>query len=92
MLGYNGASTRAGGGQRERFLQSYAPSLSKIGYEHNILSIRDMKRNKIAEIYLRDRTLCCNICKSKDCMHVHHALALPEVAKIFLRKPVKTER
>ena len=73
--------------ERDRFLQSYAPSLSKIGYEDNILFIRDAKKNKTAEIYLRDRALYCNVCEEKNCVHVHYALALPEVAKLFLRKP-----
>jgi hypothetical protein len=75
--------------ERDRFLQSYAPSLSKIGYEGNILFIRDAKRNKTAEIYLRDRALYCNLCDEKDCVHIHYALALPEAAKLFLRKPEK---
>ncbi|HXV45696.1 MAG TPA: hypothetical protein VD736_03385, partial [Nitrososphaera sp.] len=75
--------------ERDRFLQSYAPSLSKIGYENNILFIRDAKISKTAEIYLRDRALYCNVCDEKDCVHIHYALALPEVAKLFLRKPSK---
>lgn len=73
--------------ERDRFLQSYAPSLSKIGYEDNILFIRDAKKSKTAEVYLRDRALYCNLCESKDCVHIHYALALPEVVKLFLRKP-----
>ncbi len=73
--------------ERDKFLQSYAPSLSKIGYEDNILFIRDAKKSKTAEVYLRDHALYCNICDSKDCVHIHYALALPETAKLFLRKP-----
>lgn len=73
--------------ERDKFLQSYAPSLSKIGYEGNILFIRDAKKNKTAEIYLRDRALYCNLDDEKDCVHIHYALALPEAAKLFLRKP-----
>jgi hypothetical protein len=75
--------------ERDRFLQSYAPYLSKIGYEDNVLFIKDSKFGKTAEVYLRDRALYCNICESKDCVHIHYALALPEVAKLFLRKPSK---
>ena len=75
--------------ERDRFLQSYAPSLSKIGYEVNILFIRDAKRNKTAEVYLRDRALYCSVCEERNCVHVHYALALPETAKLYLRKPAK---
>jgi len=75
--------------QRDKFLQSYAPSLSKIGYEDNILFIRDTRKNKTAEIYLRDHALYCNVCDEKDCVHIHYALALPETAKLYLRKPAR---
>jgi len=73
--------------ERDRFLQAYAPFLSKIGFEDNILFVRDSKLGKTAEVYLRDRTLYCNVCDSRDCIHIHYALALPEIAKLYLRKP-----
>jgi len=73
--------------ERDKFLQTYAPFLSKIGFEENILFVRDSKLGKTAEVYLRDRTLYCNVCDSKDCPHIHYALALPETAKLYLRKP-----
>lgn len=73
--------------ERDRFLHSYAPSLSKIGYEDNVLFIKDSKLGNTAEVYLRDRALYCNICESKDCIHIHYTLALPEVVKLYLRKP-----
>jgi hypothetical protein len=72
---------------RDRFLQSYAPYLSRIGYQDNILFIRDAKESKTAEIYLKDRMLYCGLCESKDCSHIHYALALSEVSKMFLKKP-----
>lgn len=73
--------------ERDKFLQTYAPFLSKVGYQDNILFIRDAKVGKTAEIYLKDRALYCGLCESKDCMHIHYAFALPEVAKMFLKKP-----
>ena len=72
--------------ERDKFLHTYAPSLSKLGYEDNILFIRDAKQGKTAEIYLREKSLYCNICESKDCVHIHYALALPEIAKMYLKK------
>lgn len=73
--------------ERDKFLQAYAPSLSKISYEDNILFIKDAKLGKTAEVYLRDRSLYCNVCESRDCVHIHYALALPEAAKLYLKKP-----
>ncbi|WP_337861482.1 hypothetical protein [Nitrososphaera sp.] len=72
---------------RDKFLQAYAPFFSKVGYQDNILFIRDAKAGKTAEVYLKDRSLYCGLCESKDCMHIHYAFALPEVAKMFLKKP-----
>jgi hypothetical protein len=74
--------------ERERFLQSYAPYLSKIGYEDNVLFIKDSKLGETAEVYLRDRMLYCSVCESKDCTHIHYTLALPEVSKMYLRRPL----
>jgi hypothetical protein len=78
--------------ERDRFLQSYAPSLTKIGYEDDILFIRDIKLGKTAEIYIRDRSLYCNVCQCKDCVHIHYALALPEVAKLYIRRLVPSTK
>lgn len=39
--------------ERDKFVESYAPSLSKVGYEEDILFIRDAKLGKTGEIYLR---------------------------------------
>lgn len=78
--------------ERDRFLQAYAPYLFKVGYEDNILFIKDSRLGKTAEIYLRDKALYCNVCKSKDCVHIHYTLALPEVAKLYLPKPSSSNR
>jgi hypothetical protein len=66
--------------------------LSKVGYEDDILFIRDTKLGKTAEIYLRDRSRYCNVCESKDCVHIHYALALPEVAKLYIRRLVPSTK
>ena len=56
--------------ERDKFLHSYAPPLSRVGYQDNILFIRDAKLGKTAEIFLRDRSIYCNVCESKDCVHI----------------------
>lgn len=75
--------------ERDEFLQVFAPSLLKVGYEGNVLFIKDSKLGKTAEVYLKDQTLYCNICNSRDCNHIHFALALPETARLYLRRPSK---
>lgn len=75
--------------ERQKFLHAYAPYLLRVGHEGNILFIRDSKMRKTAEIHLRDRSLFCSICESRDCTHIHYAFALPEIAKLYLQKPGK---
>jgi len=75
--------------EKDKFLKTYAPSLLRIGFEDNIVFIRDSKKGKTAEIYFQDHALYCNVCNENDCVHIHYALALPEIAKLFLRKPSK---
>jgi hypothetical protein len=48
--------------------------------------VLDVKLGKIVQIFPRDRSLYCNVCESKDRVHIHYALALPEVAKLYLRR------
>jgi hypothetical protein len=74
---------------RERFLQAYAPSLLKVGYEGNVLFIKDSKLGKTAEVYLREQMLYCNVCESRDCIHIHYAIALPEVSRLYLKRTSK---
>ena len=77
--------------ERDRFLQVFAPSLTKVGYEGNVLFVKDSKMGKTSEIYLREQTLYCSVCDSKDCIHIHYAIALPETAKLFLKRPSKRD-
>ena len=62
--------------ERDKFLQWFAPSLARVGYEDDILFILDTKIGKTAEIYLRDRSLNCNVCESKGCVHIRYAHSL----------------
>jgi hypothetical protein len=71
---------------KDEFLQRYAPMLSLEGYSYNCLYIKDARRRVTAEIYRHDNKIKCTLDNSFDCEHVHFALAIPEVAKLGLRK------
>jgi len=73
--------------EKDEFLQRYAPALSLESHSFNVLFIRDSKRQALAEIYRYDKKIKCTLCNKFDCEHVHFALAIPEVAKLGLRKP-----
>ena len=80
-------SVLQGAVETDKFLKAYMPFLSKVAYESNTLFIKDSKTKQIAEVQLRDRMLFCNVCESNDCIHIHYALALPEAAKLYLKRP-----
>ncbi len=71
---------------KEDFLSRIAPGFESLGIHNNILFIKDSKRNGTAEIYLKDSELYCEMDKSVDCDHIHFAWALPELAKLQLKK------
>lgn len=67
---------------KDDFLKMYAPHLSKRDIIDNCLIIWDDMRRKTAEVWLREQNLFCEQCQQDDCIHVHFALAIPEVAKL----------
>ncbi len=77
--------------EKDAFLRKYAPKLAKVAYEDNILFIKDFELDRTVEIYLRDHHLYCNLDNSKDCVHIHYALALPEVGRLQIRRPSKSD-
>jgi len=73
--------------EKDEFLSIMMPYYSLIGIQDNILFIKDEKSKKIAEVYLKDLTLYCELDESQDCEHIHFAYAIPEVAKLNIKKP-----
>lgn len=60
--------------------------LSLIGFQDNILYLKDAKNLKnIIQVYLKDGSLYCENDDSFNCIHVGFALALPEVSVKLLR-------
>lgn len=72
--------------EKDDFLKRYAPYIEAITVGNTIV-LRDHKINKVAEIYMKNGMLYCSHDESNDCMHIHFALALPDVAKIKPRNP-----
>ncbi|MEM3160180.1 MAG: hypothetical protein QXJ74_05300 [Nitrososphaera sp.] len=77
--------------EKNEFLQRYAPHLSKWGVQDNVLLIRDAKLNKTAEIYLRESHLFCALDERDDCVHIHFALLLPELAMVISKATTPVE-
>lgn len=67
--------------EKDEFLKRYAPYIEKINVGQTLV-LRDHKINKVIEIFLKNNTLYCSHDESGDCMHIHFALAIPEIAKL----------
>lgn len=72
--------------EKDDFLKKYAPYIETVSVGETIV-LRDHKVNKLAEIYFKNGTLYCTQDESNDCMHIHFALALPQVIKLKGKSP-----
>ena len=74
--------------KKDEFLHwYYGENLSMAGYHQNSLFIKDTKKGRTAEIFLKDRELYCTLDDSTNCTHIHFALAQPEIAKLQMKRP-----
>jgi len=72
---------------KDDMIRRMAPHLSLSAVSPSVLFIKDQRGGKTAEVYLHDQQLYCEVDKSKTCEHVHFAFAIPEVAKLQLKRP-----
>ena len=68
--------------EKDEYIALYAPYLEKVGITDNRLTIRDTKRDKLTDVFLKDGKFFCNLDERNDCEHIHFALALPELARL----------
>jgi hypothetical protein len=68
--------------EKDEFLKSYAPFLSKIAVNENSVILRDEKLQRLVEIIYRNNKFWCDVDEKECCAHVHFALALPELVKL----------
>lgn len=68
--------------EKDEFLKSYAPFLSKVAIDGNSVVLRDEKLKRLVEITYRDNKFWCDVDEKDCCVHVHFALALPELAEL----------
>lgn len=76
--------------EKDDFLRKYyGEYLSMVGYHQNSIFVKDTKKGRTAEIFLKDSKLYCTLDDTDDCIHIHYALAQPEIAKLNMKKPSK---
>jgi predicted CopG family antitoxin len=60
----------------------YAPYMEKIDIDQNRVTLKDNKRNRIAEVMLKEGELQCLLDEKSDCVHVGFVYSLPELYKM----------
>ena len=68
--------------EKDEFLKSYAPYLSKKMVDGNSIIIKDDKIGRLVEVTRHDERFWCDVDEGECCVHIHFAHALPELAKI----------
>jgi hypothetical protein len=57
----------------------HAPYMEKLSIDQNRVVLKDNKRNRIAEVLLKEGELQCLLDERADCVHVGCAYSLPEL-------------
>jgi hypothetical protein len=70
----------------------HAPFMEKIDVDQNRITVKDNKRNRIAEVFLKDGELQCSLDEKTDCAHVGFIYSLPEFYYIMSSKGIKVPR
>jgi hypothetical protein len=66
-----------------------APFLEKLAVEQDRVIVKDNKRNRIAEVVIRNGELQCLLDERTDCTHIGFVYALPEIYEVMERKGIK---
>ncbi|HZE79235.1 MAG TPA: hypothetical protein VE089_11875 [Nitrososphaeraceae archaeon] len=69
-----------------------APFMEKVDIDHNRVVVKDNKRNRIAEVLLKDGQLQCLLDKRADCVHVGFVYSLPDLYRILNNKNIRISR
>ncbi|MGI9565786.1 MAG: hypothetical protein ACR2LL_02075 [Nitrosopumilus sp.] len=68
--------------EKEEFISGYITSIKKIGFEDGLLYLRDNEMKKTITVSLLNGFIQCDLCDSKDCIHILYAMTLPEIARL----------
>jgi hypothetical protein len=70
----------------------HAPFIEKIAIDQNRVIVKDNKRNRIAEILLKNGELQCLLDERSDCIHVGFVYSLPELYSLISNKGIRMPR
>lgn len=74
--------------EKDAFLARYAPHLSLDSMqEPNLIMLMDTDKRGLVDVRVIDGELHCDDHKTTDCVHTHFVWAMPEVAKLNIKRP-----
>lgn len=75
--------------QKDKTFARYAPKIEKISVDDDRIILKDNTKNRIAEVAIQQGELYCQLCESKDCVHVGFVFSIPDVYKVLNSKGIK---
>jgi hypothetical protein len=66
----------------------HAPFLEKFAIEQDRVIIKDNKRDRIAEVMVRNGELQCLLDEKTDCIHIGFVYSLPEIYTVLKKKNI----
>jgi hypothetical protein len=64
---------------KSKYETKNAPYMEKLSIDQNGVVLKDNKRNRIAEVMLKEGELQCLLDEKSDCVHVGFVYSLPEL-------------
>lgn len=74
---------------RYEVFAKYAPMLEKVTADENRIVVKDNKKNRIAEVQIKNGELYCMLDEKSDCVHVGFVYSIPEMYKVLHEHGVK---
>ena len=68
--------------EKEEFLSRVAPSLSVDSYEGNRITLKDVKKKVLVDVFYINGELQCDADQSSNCIHTKFIWMIPEISKI----------
>ena len=78
--------------QKDKTFARYAPKLEKLSIDDDRVIIKDNIKNRIAEVAIQKGELYCQLCESKNCVHVGYVFSLPDVYSVLNSHGIKRPR
>lgn len=75
--------------QKYEAFARHAPFIEKVAIEQDRVVLKDNKRNRIAEVMIRNGELQCLLDEKTDCVHVGFLYGMPEIYGFLAKTGIK---